>query len=140
MALWFETAVVYDKMMDNGTVRKVTEKNLFDALSFTEAESRTIEELSPFISGDFTVKTAKKTPIAEIFNKDADYFWLVKVAFITIDEKSGAEKKAISQILVGASTFKEAYDIFLESMKGTVSDYEIQSISLTDLITIYPAE
>lgn len=63
MAIWFESAVTYDKIMENGTVKKVTEKNLFDALSFTEAEARTIEELTPYISGEFTVKAVKKTKL-----------------------------------------------------------------------------
>ena len=44
MATWYETAVRFDKMMENGTVKKVTEKFLVDALSFTEAEQRTIEK------------------------------------------------------------------------------------------------
>ena len=33
--------------------KKVTEPYLVDALSFTEAEARIIEEVSPFISGIF---------------------------------------------------------------------------------------
>ena len=70
MANWIESAVTFDKMMENGTVKKVTEKNLFDALSFTECEARTIEELTPYISGEFTVKAVKKTKISEIFFND----------------------------------------------------------------------
>lgn len=38
MAKWFETKVRFDKTMENGTVKKVTEHYLVDALSFTEAE------------------------------------------------------------------------------------------------------
>lgn len=37
MALWIETKVRFDKTMENGTVKKVTEPYLVDALSFTEA-------------------------------------------------------------------------------------------------------
>lgn len=40
MALYFETAVRYDKMGENGKVKKTTEKFLVDALSFAEAEAR----------------------------------------------------------------------------------------------------
>lgn len=47
MSLYFEIKVTYDKTMENGMVKKVTELYLFDALSFTEAESRAIEELTP---------------------------------------------------------------------------------------------
>ena len=89
MAQYFESAVSYDKIQENGTVKKVTEKNLFDALSFTEAESRTIEELTPYISGEFTVKVCKRTKIAEVFfNENADKFYLVNVAFVNYDVQS----------------------------------------------------
>ena len=53
MANWFECRVKYDKMLENGMQKKVTEPYLVDALSFTEAEARIIEEVSPFISGEF---------------------------------------------------------------------------------------
>ena len=57
MANWFECKVRYDKMMENGLQKKVNEPYMVDALSFTEAEARIIEELTPFISGDFSVGT-----------------------------------------------------------------------------------
>ncbi|WP_435371247.1 DUF4494 domain-containing protein, partial [Paramuribaculum intestinale] len=86
MANWFECKVRYDKMMENGVVKKVTEPYLVDALSFTEAESRIIEEQTPFISGDFSVSAVKRTKISEIFWDDsADKWYLVKAAFITLD-------------------------------------------------------
>lgn len=44
MALWFECKVRFDKMMENGSVKRVTEAYLVDALSFTEAEARIIQE------------------------------------------------------------------------------------------------
>ena len=53
MALWFECKVRFDKMQNNGSVKKVNEPYLVDALTFTEAESRIIEEITPYISGEF---------------------------------------------------------------------------------------
>ena len=47
---WFECKVRYDKVAENGMNKKVTEPYLVDALSFTEAEARIIEEITPFIS------------------------------------------------------------------------------------------
>ena len=90
MANWFECKVRYDKLQENGAVKKVNEPYLVDALSFTEAEARIIEEQTPFISGDFSVSAVKRTKISEIFwNEGGDRWYLVKVAFITIDERSG---------------------------------------------------
>lgn len=140
MAIWFESAVSYDKIMENGTVKKVTEKNLFDALSFTEAEARTIEELTPYISGEFTVKAVKKKKISEVFwNKDADRFYLVNVAFITIDENTGAEKQTVTQMLVQANDFDGAVSAFKDGMKQTMTDWKIISVAETPYMDVYPA-
>lgn len=137
---WFECKVRYDKMHENGMVKKVTEAYLVDALSFTEAEARIIEEETPFISGDFSVTAVKRTKISEIFrDATADKWYLVKVAFITIDEKSAAEKRSITQILVAGSNFKNAFDNFMEGMKGVLGDFDIVSITETQLMDVYDA-
>ena len=138
MANWFECKVRYDKMQENGAVKKVNEPYLVDALSFTEAESRITEEQAHYISGEFSVSAVKRTNISEIFfNETGDRWYMVKVAFITIDEKTGVEKKTSTLILVQASTFKEAFDNFLEGMKTTMADYEIQSITEPPLMDVY---
>ena len=141
MANWFECKAQFDKMMENGSLKKVTEPYMVDALSFTEAEARIIDELTPFVSGGLEIKAVKKTRIGEIFWDDsADKWYLVKVAFITIDEKTAAEKKQISQILVAASDFKGAYDNFMEGMKGTMADFDIVSINETPIMDVYKAK
>lgn len=143
MALWFECKVRYDKMQENGAVKKVNEPYLVDALTFTEAESRIIEEITPYISGDFSISAVKKTKISEIFfdrRDSADRYYMVKVNFITLDEKSGVEKKSASFILVQAGDFKGALDRFEEGMKGSAADYEIASITETPLMDVFPLE
>lgn len=139
MALWFECKIRFDKMQDNGSVKKVNEPYLVDALTFTEAENRIIEEMTPFISGDFSVTAVKKTKIAEIFfNDDGDRYYMVKVNFIVIDENSGAEKKVANFILVQASDFEDALKKFLKGMEGTLSDFDIVSISETLIMDVFP--
>lgn len=141
MANWFECKIKFDKVQENGSVKKVTEAYLVDALSFTEAEARITEEMKPFISGEFSVSAVKRTKIAEIFRDDtADKWYLAKVAFITIDEKTAVEKKSVSTMLVAGADFKGAYDNFLEGMKSTLADYEIQVISETMIMDVYDAK
>lgn len=138
MANWFECKVAYTKMMENDLQKKVNEPYLVDALSFTEAEARIIDEVTPFISGDFSVSAVKRTKISEIFWDDsADKWYLVKVAFITIDEKTAVEKKTTTLILVAAPDFKGALDAFMEGMKGTMADFEIVSITETPIMDVY---
>ena len=138
---WFECKVRYDKMVEQGIVKKVTESFLVDALPFTEAVARIIEEQTPFISGEFSVSAVKRTKISEIFRDDrADKWYLAKVAFITIDEKTAAEKRAISQILVAGSSFDGAYDNFKDGMKGVMGDFDLVSLTETALLDVYSRE
>lgn len=138
MANWFECKVKYDKLQENGAAKKVSEPYLVDALSFTEAEARITEEQRPFISGEFTVDAVKRTRISEIFfYEGGDRWYMVKVAFITIDEKTASEKRSVSQIMVQASNFKEALENFTKGMEGTLADYEVVSIAETPIMDVY---
>ena len=141
MAQWIEVRARYDKMMENGSVKKVTEPYLVDALSCTEAEARVTEELTPFISGgDFRISVVT-TKIAEIFwDETGDKFYKVKINFITLDEKTATEKKTASYILVPRIPSKNAYDIFIDGMRGTMADYEIEAITETKLVEVYKAK
>lgn len=143
MALWFETKVRYEKMQENGSVKKVNEPYLVDALTFTEAEARIIEAITPYISGEFSISAVKKTRISEIFFDESDYadkYYMVKVNFITLDEKSGVEKKSASFILVQAGDFENALKAFNDGMKGSAADFEIASIAETPLMDVFPLD
>lgn len=141
MALWFECKVRYERMTENGSVKKVNEPYLVDALTFTEAENRIIEKITPYISGDFSISAVKKTRISEIFFDDSgDKYYMVKVNFITHDEKSQVEKKTSNFILVQASDFAGSLAKFEEGMKGTLADYEIASITETPIMDVFPIQ
>ncbi len=141
MALWFECKVRYDKMMENGSVKRVTEPYLVDALSFTEAEARIIEEIRPFMSGDFSIPAIKKTNIAEIFpDETADKWWLVKYNIVTIDEKSAVERRTAVYVMVQADSQQGASDRFNKGMKGTMADFEIEKVAETKIMEVYTAK
>lgn len=126
-------------MQENGSQKKVNEPYLVDALTFTEAETRILENIKPYMSGEYTVSAVKKTKISEIFfNPDGDRYFMVKVNFIQLDEKSGTEKRTSTLILVQASDFKDALKKFEEGMKGTMADYEIGSITETSICDVFP--
>ena len=136
---WFECKVSYEKIMENGAPKKVSEPYLVDALSFTEAEARIIEEMKPFISGEFTISDIKRARYSELFfNENGDKYYKFKVFFITLDEKSGAEKKSGTQMLAQACDIDEAIAVLKEGMKGTMADYTIASVTETMIMDIFP--
>ena len=131
MSQWFETKVKYDKtMLDTGAIKSVTEPYLVDALSFTEAEARITKEMEPFVSGELTVTAVRKVRFEDVlYHEGGDRWYKVKINMITIDEKTGAEKRSASFSLVQASEFKLALDYFLEAMKSVLFDFEIVNIT-----------
>ncbi len=138
---WFECKIRYEKVMENGMNKKVTEPYLVDALSFTEAESRIIEEITPYISGEFTVSDIKRANYSELFSCEedaADRWFKCKLYFITVDEKSGAEKKTATNVLVQAADLRDSIKKLDEGMKGTMSDYVIASVAETAIMDVYP--
>ncbi len=140
MSQWFETKVKYDKTLETGAMKTVTEPYLVDALSFTEAEARITEEMEPYISGEFVVTAVRKMNLADIFWKEGgDRWYKVKINMITIDEKTAAEKKTASFSLVQAGDFKQALESFMEGMKDTMIDFEIASITETALMDVFAA-
>ena len=139
MANWFECKVSYEKMLENGMQKKVTEPYLVDALSFTEAEARIIEELKPFITGEFVIADIKRAKLSELFFFDGgDRFFRAKVQFITLDEKSGSEKKTSVNMLAQASDIDEALRVVKKGMEGTMADYAIASLVETTIMDVFP--
>lgn len=139
---WFECKIRYEKIMENGMQKKVTEPYLVDALSFSEAEARIIEEVTSFISGEFTVSDIKRSNYSELFPCDeesADRYFKCKLNFITLD-KSGKERTTSTYILVQAADLRDAVKKLDEGMKGTMADYRIESIAETAIIDVYPYE
>lgn len=135
---WFECKVTYEKTLENGTVKKVTEPYLIDALSFTEAEARIIEELKPYISGEFTIADIKRAKLSEMFfNETGDRYFKAKVYFITLDEKSGTEKKTAAQMLIQASDIDEALAELKKGMAGTLADYSVATLAETPIMDVF---
>lgn len=137
---YYEVKVRLERTMENGMTKKVKEPYLFDALSFSEAEVRAIEELAPFTSGELEVTDIKRAAYEELFPSDkgnADKWYAVRINFFTLDERTGNEKKTKSEYLVQASDIYTAKDNFIEAMKQTMSDYEIVAIKETPIMDVF---
>lgn len=139
MINWFECGVSYDKLMENGTTKRVTEPYLVDAMSFTEAEARIIEELKPFITGEFLIKTIKRANISELFFfSEGDRYFKAKTQFITLNEKSGSEKKNSVNMVVQASDIDQAHEVLKKGMAGTLASWICASMTETQIMDVFP--
>ena len=139
-ATWFECKIRYEKTMEDGLPKKVSEVYVVDALSFSEAEERIIEEMSSYISGEIEIVDVKIAPYREIFFADdnlADQWFKAKLSFITIDERTDKEKRTSMMCLVNAGNISSAINNIGEVMSGTMIDYITTSISATKIFDVF---
>ena len=139
-AIWFECKIAYEKVMEDGLQKKVKGNYVVDALSFTEAESRIMEEMSSYISGEFTIEDIKIASYKEIFFSEeemADKWYKAKLQFITIDEKTEKEKRSNVNYLVQAGTLKGAVNNIESVMGTTMIDYVIATVAETTLMDVF---
>lgn len=137
---WYECAARYEKTLENGMTKFVSEPYLVEACSFTDAEKRFIDEVTPYMIGDFEVKAVKKCKIADMFTTEdpgADKWYKAKLSFITLDENHGVEKRTTHFMMVQAADFHDALKRLDEGMKGTTADYEITSIAETRIMDVF---
>ena len=139
-ATWFECKIRYEKMTEDGLPKKVSEVYVVDALSFSEAEERIIEEMSSYISGEIEIVDVKIAPYREVFFADdnlADQWFKAKLSFITIDERTDKEKRTSMMYLVNAGNISSAINNIGEVMSGTMIDYVTTSISATKIFDVF---
>ena len=109
-------------------------------MSFTEAEARIIKEMSPFMSGEWSVADIKRANFSELFPSDeesADRWYKLKLATIIIDEKKQVEKKVTTWKLVQAANLKDAIKKLDEGMRGSLADVEITQVAETSIVDVY---
>lgn len=137
---YYEVKVQYQKILENGKEKKVTEQYVVEAFSFTEAETRIAEEIIPYTDGDLEVVSEKIAPYNEIFisdNSSDDKWFVSKVGFITLDEKTAKEKKQTFRYLVQAATSELAMDYTKEMLSHGMSDYCIDAVQDTPTLDVF---
>lgn len=139
-SIWFETKYRYEKTMEDGTQKKVTEQYVVEAVSFCEAEAAIVREMAAYVKGDADVRAVAIAPYNEVLLSDNDKdckFYKVKVAFITIDERTGKERKSNNTYLVQAPSTAQAEGCITEHFARTMIDYEVQAVKETQIIDLF---
>ncbi|EJU16481.1 hypothetical protein HMPREF1323_0179 [Porphyromonas sp. oral taxon 279 str. F0450] len=144
MNYWFECKVSYERQADSMGMKKVSESYLVDALSFTEAEKRIIKEVRPFVSvGELEVVNIRRARIAELFLNDEaedDRYFRAKVNFITVDEKSGSEKKTSATMIVKSDSLPNAVTELKAQLDSQMASYEIAAVTDTQILDVFQYE
>lgn len=117
---WFEVTVRHEHMLDDGSTKKISETYVTEAMSFSEAEKRIMSEVGKAVRGGIEVKKISPATYKEVVfsdNLDDGNWFKAKVSFITLDEKSGKEKRSTTQYLVQAETLEDAVEYINRFMK-----------------------
>lgn len=138
-AVWYETTVRYERSKgDENNI--ATEAYAVDALSFAEAEQRITEEMESYCSGEFDVKKIAIAPYAEVFfseDEGDDKFFRATVAMITLDERTGKEKKTNVNFLVQAKNIETAHRYVVDAFLNTQIGYEINRLVETKILDVF---
>jgi len=140
MSAWYLTKIKYTLQDEQGKQKAVSEAYLIDAVSYTEAEARLYGFVASNIP-DFQVTGITKMRLQEVFfvEEGAETWFKIKVQYVLFDEKTQKEKKVPYQMLINATTPKEAYEL-LDERLGRMQDYIITDVNLTAILEVVPYE
>jgi len=138
MQTWFECKVKYVKIDDDGRERKVSEVYLVDAVTFTDAETRIIQNVQTMV-GEFIVDNIKKSNIVEIFpHENGEWWYKAKIGIVTIDENAGKEKKINNYFLVSADDIKQALQRLEDGLSYILVPYQTTSLAISTIVDVFP--
>jgi hypothetical protein len=140
MQTWFESKVKYNKVSQSGNEQMVTENFLLDAVSYTDAETRTIRQMQELVrGGEFQIVDIKKSRIAEVFPYENGEWWFkATINLVTVDEEAGKEKKMRTYYLIMADDIKEALDRLEESLSFLVIPYVVSAMAVSTIVDVFP--
>lgn len=139
-ARFFEVIMRTQETQEDGTVKMVKKTIVVDAVSFADAEAKAIREMAQYVN-DIEVININPAQYGEVFTSDIakdDRFYKCKLSLISIDERTSKEKriKVVYLVQAGSTNTAQSY-IDNEIMGGSLTDFEITSISDTPIIDAF---
>ncbi len=136
---FFECKVRYSRETGDGKMQKANDTYLIEAVTFGDAEVRALEEAKPFAFGGdgIEMRAIKKVTYSQILPKEEGHYWYkAKIAYITVDEEAGKEKKIVETLLVQAINLEDAYKEVQNMMKDATVDYTITYLQETNILDV----
>lgn len=124
--------VDYAKTGDDGKLAKAKNTYCVEAISFTECEALVTKAAYADNLQDFDVIAEKRAAFHDIAAPDqpAAKWFLVKADIVTVND-NGKQQVIKYPFLVGADNISHARTLAVQSIGGTIADYEIRSITET---------
>lgn len=158
--MYYLVKAKYERM---GETKPVTEQYLFQTEMFSSAEFAALKILGQYATDGVDIVSITRFPVSEVIgdtygiesqmqhdvaemmgkhpvSDDADKWFKVKAAFITIDEKTLKEKRQSFNIMVNANTVDGAHNLADNHLRHGMADYVIESVTETKIMDVYVIE
>ncbi|MDR2683809.1 MAG: DUF4494 domain-containing protein [Prevotellaceae bacterium] len=136
---YFVCKVNYERINEKGIFKTVSESYLVEAASHAEAENCIIDKMKLYTECAVMVKSVIKQKIADLFGHETehDFWYRVKINFISLNESTGAEKRVPQTFLVKADNVRGAISGVENGLHDTVSDYEITAVIESPILEVF---
>ncbi len=135
--LFYEIKISYTRQTGEDTPNAVKETYLVEGLTCSDVETRLLEEIKPFISGEWEIKSCKQAPFRELIpDPNADYWYKARVEMITVED-NGKETRKGTNVYVQGNHIAEALKNLQTTMQS--EDCEIISISKSPILEVFRA-
>lgn len=136
---WYQVKVRLERFAEDGAIKSDSEVLLVKANSFAAAERVAMEEVAQYATGGVDVVAMARKNYKEVFvsnEADADKWFKCKLSFLTIEGKSGKEKKTAHLFLVKAVSALTAHQAVDAFMATSLSCYVIEQVEETKIIDV----
>ena len=134
--MYFEIKIKYTKTFEDGRVKPVVEKLFTSTISFAEAEHRAYFYAGQLSLTDIELKSVRIVPFYDFIRPTTEYgpFYIATLEVLTLDEKTGREKKCKKKVLVQATDRGKAEEQLKEVMGSTLLDWRLIGLDETDIV------
>ena len=135
--IFYEIKISYTRQTGEDNPAGVKETYLVEGLTCADVENRLIEDIKPFISGEWEVKACKQVQFYDLIpSPEGDRWYKARVEMITIED-NGKEKRHAVSIYVQASNISDANKTLQHALSNT--DCEIISITRSLILEVIRA-
>lgn len=134
----FLTTVALVRQKPEGDLQQVKEQYLVEGDNVSDAANKLHLYVRPYsVNGEMAIDTISKSNVKDIVlsgNEEPDVFYRAKIAIVTINVITGTEKLTPYAVIVEAASFDQAYRRLKDSLKGSMSDIKIISLTETKIL------
>lgn len=136
--MYYEVAVKFDKAIEGTSDSKpVTEVYLFEAVSYTDAETTATQVLKEIISGEFEIVKIAQFKIQTVLNESAGgMFYLAGMTYL-VEQEDGNFKKQRFKVLVNAADITAALTFLNDHFHDSVDETYTSTLAESKILELF---